>query len=71
MHVSVPDEVAVIGLTDIEMSKYANPPLTTIHIPTESMGEAAAQILLNRINGDDSLPCRIVFPCNYVIRESA
>lgn len=71
MHVSVPDEVAVIGLTDIEMSKYANPPLTTIHIPTESMGEAAAQILLNRITGDSSLPCRIVFPCNYVIRESA
>lgn len=71
MHVSVPDEVAVIGLTDIEMSKYANPPLTTIHIPTESMGVAAAQTLINRINGDSTLPYRIIFPCSYVIRESA
>lgn len=71
LHVSVPDEVAVIGLTDIEMSKFANPPLTTIRIPTESMGKAAAQTLLSRINGDDSSPRRILFPCEYVIRVSA
>ncbi len=71
LRVSVPDEVAVIGLTDIEMSKFANPPLTTIRIPTENMGRAAAHALLNRINGDDSTPKRILFPCEYVIRESA
>ena len=71
MQVSVPDEVAVIGLTNIEMSKYANPPLSTIGIPTEAMGEAAAQTLLGRIDGDDSLPRRILFPCQYMIRESA
>ncbi|MCE5187641.1 MAG: LacI family transcriptional regulator [Eubacteriales bacterium] len=71
MGVSVPEEVAVIGLTNIAMSKYANPPLTTIEIPTEAMGEAAGQILLSRIGGDNSLPRRILFPCHYVVRESA
>ena len=71
MRASVPDEVAVIGLTNIEMSKYANPPLTTINIPTEAMGEAAAQTLLNRIKGDTALPRRILFPCEYIVRDSA
>ncbi len=71
MHISVPSEVAVMGLTNIEMSKYANPPLTTLSIPTEAIGEAAAKTLLARINGDASLPRRILFPCQYIIRESA
>ena len=71
MRVSVPDQVAVIGLTNIEMSKYANPPLTTINIPTEAMGEAAARTLLSRIKGDASLPRRILFPCEYIVRDSA
>jgi len=71
MRVSVPDEVAVIGLTGIDMSKYSNPPLTTIRIPAEALGEAAAQTLINRINGDVSLPRRILFPLTYIIRESA
>ncbi len=71
MRVSVPDEVAVIGLTNIEMSKYANPPLTTLSIPTEAMGEAAGQTLLARIAGDTSMPRRILFPCQYVVRDSA
>ena len=32
--VRVPEEMAVIGLSDIELSKYSNPPLSTYHIQT-------------------------------------
>ena len=71
MEVPVPERVAVIGLTDLEMSRYANPPLTTIRIPTEEMGAAAAQLLLQRLDGDDSLPRRILFPTALVPRSSA
>ena len=70
MKVPVPDRVAVIGLTNLEMSRYSNPPLTTIEIPTEEMGAAAAKALLQRLDGEESLPRRILFPTKLIVRES-
>ncbi len=70
MRVPVPDRVAVIGLTNLEMSRYSNPPLTTIELPTEEMGAAAAKTLLQRLDGDTSLPRRILFPTKLILRES-
>lgn len=67
---SVPAQVAVMGLTNIEMSKYANPPLTTVHIPAPEMGETAARTLIARMQGDDSLPKRIILPSTLVERSS-
>ncbi len=69
--IRVPDQVAVIGMTDIEMSQYANPPLTTIHVPTEEMGRTCAKVLAERIRGDKSLPRRIILPSELVPRDSA
>ena len=70
MGVPVPGRVAVIGLTNLEMSRYSNPPLSTVDIPTEAMGEAAAKTLLQRLDGDSSLPRRILFPARLVLRDS-
>lgn len=70
MGVPVPARVAVMGLTNIEMSKYSNPPLTTIHIPSEEMGMIAASTLIARMDGDDTLPKRIILPSSLVERSS-
>ena len=70
MNIPVPGRVAVIGLTNLEMSRYSNPALTTVDIPTEAMGAAAARTLLQRLDGDDSLPRRILFPTKLVVRDS-
>lgn len=67
----VPDEVAVIGMSNIEMSQYANPPLTTVNVPTFEMGITAARVLMDRIKGDSSLPKRIILPSELVVRDSA
>ncbi len=71
MNVPVPARVAVIGLTNLEMSRYSNPPLSTVDIPTEEMGAAAAKTLLQRLDGDTSMPRRILFPTQLVLRGSA
>lgn len=68
--ISVPQDVAVMGLSDIEMSKYSNPPLTTIHVPTEEMGIVATDMLLSRINGNNLLPQTILLPTKLVARDS-
>lgn len=68
--IRVPDEVAVMGLSNLEMSKYSNPPLSTIDIPSEEMGRTAAKTLLERIAGDMSMKKRIILPSKYVLRDS-
>lgn len=68
--VSVPDEISVIGISDIEDSRYLTPPLTTVAVPQVDIGEIAADILLQRIRGDRSLPKRIIVPTEIVERNS-
>lgn len=68
--IPVPGQVAIIGMSNIEMSQYANPPLTTIDVPTLEMGITAARTLVARIQGDTSLPKRILLPSTLVERDS-
>ena len=70
MGLSVPGQVAVIGMSNIEMSQYANPPLTTIDVPSAEMGIAAARMLVARIHGDATLPKRILLPSKLIERNS-
>jgi LacI family transcriptional regulator len=66
----VPNDIAVIGVSNIEMSQYTSPPLTTINVPKREMGIAAADTLLARILGDVSLPKRIILPTSLTERSS-
>lgn len=47
LNIKVPEEIAITGAGNIEMSQYTTPPLTTIDIPLESAGKQA--ITLYRI----------------------
>ncbi len=70
MGIAVPDKVAVIGLSNIEISKYSNPPLTTIEIPTKEIGMVAVDLLLARINGYQLLPRKVILPTSLILRNS-
>ncbi len=68
--ISVPNEVAIVGLSNIEISKYSNPPLTTIEIPTKEIGMVAVELLLSRLNGYNLLPRKVILPTNLLVRNS-
>ena len=70
MGIHVPSEISVIGMSNIEMSQYANPPLTTIDVPTVEMGIAAARTMAARVRGDTTLPKRIILPSRLIERDS-
>ena len=67
---SIPEDVAVIGISDIDIVKYTNPPLTTVHIPTEEIGVVAADMLLARMTGYDLPPQKILLPISLMKRSS-
>lgn len=47
----IPDDVAIASFNDISVAQFLNPPLTTIHLPSEEIGETAVELLLERIGG--------------------
>lgn len=67
---SIPQDVAVVGISDIDIARYTNPPLSTVHIPTEDIGTVAADMLLARMNGYDLPPQKILLPISLVNRNS-
>jgi LacI family transcriptional regulator len=54
--VKVPDDVSVIGFDDLPMSAMMDPPLTTMKVSQQQIGQLAIQSLLGRINGSLSAP---------------
>lgn len=67
----VPEDVAVVGCDDIPYAAYAVVPLTTVAIPTRRLGELAAEILFNRIDGTGPVePQQILLRPMLVARAS-
>jgi LacI family transcriptional regulator len=68
---TVPADVAVIGFDDISIAAHTRPALTTVRQPSREMGEAAATMLLDSLNGTELPDAPHVVPTSLVIRESA
>jgi len=68
--ISVPDQVSVIGVNDISVSKYLHPPLSTVEIFTEVMGETAVDLLLERLD-DRKISKQVILSTKLIIRESS
>ncbi len=66
----IPQDISVISIDDIDTAQYLTPMLTTIHIPTQEMGQMAAKILIDRIDGGHRLPIKLQLPFYLANRES-
>lgn len=51
---AIPRDIAVVGFDDLPWAPALDPPLTTVAQPTYAEGEAAAELLLQRIAGPKS-----------------
>jgi DNA-binding LacI/PurR family transcriptional regulator len=67
----VPEDVAVIGFDDFEISRYSDPPLTTVRQPIVDMGRTMARQMLGLVEGKTDVPEAVVLPTELVVRGSA
>ena len=65
----VPDDVAVASFNDISVAQFLNPPLSTVRLPAEEIGETAVELLLERVAGRD-LAKRITLASRLIWRGS-
>lgn len=67
--VRVPDDVAVTGFGDFEVSAYVSPSLTTLTIPYEDVAATAVRGILRQLKGHSDSG-RSIFKPRLTVRES-
>ncbi|AJY44622.1 LacI family DNA-binding transcriptional regulator [Martelella endophytica] len=66
---SVPGDIAIASFNDIPVAQFLNPPLSTMNIPGEAIGEAAVDLLVEQINGREYAK-RVRIPTEMIWRDS-
>ncbi len=70
----IPDDISVVGYDDIDWAKYVDPKLSTVHQPALEMGQAAAKLIIERIesgnNGSLESGRKISLPIQLIKRGS-
>lgn len=66
----IPEDISIVGFDNQPLCSYIEPPLTTIHVPTQYMGEMAAKRLIQIIEDKSSSPVKIEINTSLVKRKS-
>lgn len=69
--IRVPEDVHLCGFDDFPEARIVTPPLTTIHIHSQTMGLAACQLILSRIREPELNFRTVHVEANLIYRESA
>ncbi len=65
----IPDDIAIASFNDISVAQFLNPPLSTVRLPSEEIGETAVELLLERVAGRE-LAKRITLASQLIWRGS-
>jgi DNA-binding LacI/PurR family transcriptional regulator len=67
---NVPGDIALVGFDDVPISRYTDPPLTTVRLPARELGRVAGDHLVRMINGEKLQGTRVLLDTQLLIRES-
>lgn len=68
--IDVPNDISVVGIDDISFSFLARPPLTTIRVPREQLGQMAFKALTHMLKPKRSRGAEYVVETELVLRKS-
>ncbi len=68
--ISIPKDISIIGFNDIPTAKYMIPPLTTVRLYMEFMGEYAVRMLEERILSGREISVKVTVPTKLYVRDS-
>ena len=65
-----PEDISLIGFDNLQFAEMTSPPLSSVSQPGFQMGTTAAQILIDRVRGDDGPAKHLVLETALKIRDS-
>lgn len=69
-HLSIPDDLSIVGFDDTILAKIVDPPLTTIRQPIQEMGRQIIDLLVEEIKQEKKGKRKVVILPELVIRKS-
>jgi len=72
MGLRIPEDLSVVGFADLDFAAALRPPLTTMRQRPKEIGRRAAQLMLDRLDGEfgDSPPTTIRVGADLIVRGS-
>lgn len=67
---TVPDDISVVGFDGIEYAEYCEPSLTTVVQPRREIGDTAARLLVDLMEGKAATESVVRIPTQFVVRGS-
>lgn len=67
----IPEDIAVIGMDDVEMARFVTPTLSTVSIPRKSLGIKAVKMLVDQVDRKRDYVLKVDMPFDLKIRESS
>ncbi|MDX9692344.1 MAG: LacI family DNA-binding transcriptional regulator [Acholeplasmataceae bacterium] len=68
--IRIPKDLSIFSFNDITQSQYTIPPLSTVKVYKEFMGEQAVTLLMEKTTGQRTISKKVIIPTELVIRES-
>ncbi|KAB8125866.1 LacI family DNA-binding transcriptional regulator [Gracilibacillus oryzae] len=68
--IDIPDQVSIVGINDISVSKYIYPALTTVRIEKELMGKTAIELLVERLREERSIAKKVYIDTTVIERQT-
>ena len=67
---AIPDELALVGFDDLEISSHLDIPLTTVAQPAFEIGRVAWEILAARFHSEPTCTQKRILPVQLIVRQS-
>ena len=68
--IAIPTAMSVIGVNDMENTRFLEPMLTTLSVHTAEMGGHVVRLLIDRIKKRHFTPDKLYIPSHLIIRDS-
>jgi len=69
-NIKVPEQISIVGFNDVALTEFLQPPLTTVHVYMEEMGETAVDLLFDRLTNRRQIPRKVILPTTIKHRKS-
>ena len=66
----IPDDIAVIGVGDYEISPFFDPPLSVVSVSRKQLGSEASRLLLRQLGPNPNPPTTVEIPVEAMLRAS-
>ena len=70
LNIRVPQDVSSVGTDDVWMARYSHPPLTTVRLPREALGQLACDALTKMLRSTRHRGLEHTLETELVVRRS-